>query len=307
MKGLVVKSTGKLYQVKTEQNQIIACTLKGIIRLEQRKSTNPIAVGDTIEYDAEHCITNIYPRKNYIIRKSINLSKQTHILASNLDQVLLIASLHSPKTSLGFIDRFLITAEAYQIPIQIIFNKKDLLSPEEEEMCQQIQKMYETIGYPCFIISTLNAQDINQIKNELTNKITLIAGHSGVGKSTLINAIEPTLNLKTNVISNTHLKGMHTTTFVELHALSFGGSIIDSPGIQELGLVKIAKEELKNYFKEFKTISNQCKFNNCMHINEPHCGVIKAVSINQISKIRYQSYLGILNGDETNWNEWELK
>lgn len=311
MKGLVIKSTGSWYAVRIENSEVIECRLKGKIRLEDRKTTNPISVGDSVEIerdlDGSNQISQIYPRKNYIIRKSINLSKQAHIIASNLDQALLIATIVAPRTSLGFIDRFLVTAEAYGIPTKIIFNKKDALDEEMIALQNDMMKLYTDIGYECYAVSAFDESDIIHLRTLLKDKITLLSGHSGVGKSTLVNAIEPNLHLKTGDISFTHLKGMHTTTFAELFPLSFGGDIIDSPGIKELGLVEMKKEEVGNYFPEIFKHSADCKFNNCLHVNEPHCAIIKAVENGSISAERYQSYLGILNGEEMDWKEWEIR
>ncbi len=306
-----MKSTGSWYLVKAENGTLLDCRLKGKIRLDDRKTTNPVAVGDTVDVecdkDGSNQISKIYPRKNYIIRKSINLSKQAHIIASNLDQAIILATLVAPRTSLGFIDRLLITAEAYGITPKIIFNKVDLLDEEMIVLQNDMMKLYTDIGYDCFAISSFNLDDVELVKKILKNKTTLIAGHSGVGKSTLVNAIEPKLDLRTGDISATHLKGMHTTTFAELFPLSFGGNIIDSPGIKELGLVEMKKEEVGHYFPEILARINDCKFNNCMHVNEPHCAILKAVEVGSISKERYQSYLGILNGEEMDWKEWEIR
>ncbi|PBQ31942.1 ribosome small subunit-dependent GTPase A [Sphingobacteriaceae bacterium] len=309
MEGVVVKSTGSRYLVKAGA-KIYDCVLKGKIRLEDRKTTNPIAVGDIVDFDIEDndeaSIKKIHPRKNYIIRKSINLSKKTQILASNLDQTVLIATLVSPRTSLGFIDRFLITAEAYRIPAKLIFNKSDLLTGESAEMQKEIIALYSKIGYECIEVSSYDTKQIESLQSIFKDKTTLIAGHSGVGKSTFVNALQPGLNLKTGEISSAHAKGMHTTTFAELHPLSFGGSIIDSPGIKELGLVEMKKEEVGHYFPEIRERMNACKFNNCIHVNEPKCAVIAAVESGDISEERYTSYLGILNGEEMDWKEWEI-
>lgn len=309
MTGVVIKSTGSRYLVKSG-TEIYECVLKGKIRLEGRKTTNPIAVGDLVDFDMEEngetIIRTIHPRKNYIIRKSINLSKQSQILASNLDQAVLIATLVSPRTSLGFIDRFLITAEAYGIPAVIVFNKCDLLDEAQLEVQKEIIDLYKKIGYDCYEISSFNAKQIEDLKVLFKDKTTLVAGHSGVGKSTFINAIAPELKLRTGEISSAHAKGMHTTTFAELHPLSFGGSIIDSPGIKELGLVEMKKEEIGHYFPEIRSRMNGCKFNNCLHVNEPKCAVIEAVENGEISTERYISYLGILNGEEMDWKEWEI-
>jgi len=259
-----------------------------------------------LEDNNEANITKIHPRKNYIIRKSINLSKQSQIIASNLDQAVLIATLVSPRTSLGFIDRFLITAEAYRIPAKIIFNKCDLLNEELMEIQKKTIDIYKKIGYECFEVSSYDPKQIKELQNLFKDKLTLIAGHSGVGKSTFINALEPTLTIKTGEISAAHAKGMHTTTFAELHPLSFGGDIIDSPGIKELGLVEMKKEEIGHYFPEIRDRMNGCKFNNCIHVNEPKCAIIEAVKTGEISEERYISYLGILSGEEMDWKAWEL-
>jgi ribosome biogenesis GTPase len=311
MTGLVIKSTGSWYTVRINSGEVIDCRLKGKIRLDDRKTTNPIAVGDIVDVDRDkdgsNQITNIHARKNYIIRKSINLSKQSHIIASNLDQAILLATIVAPRTSLGFIDRFLVTAEAYQIPAKIVFNKKDLLDEEMIELQDDIIKLYKDIGYECFSISAFNTNDIDFLKTLLKDKTTLISGHSGVGKSTLVNAIDKELDLKIGDISAAHLKGMHTTTFAELFPLSFGGNIIDSPGIKELGLVEMKKEEVAHYFPEMLAKMNECKFNNCLHVNEPGCAILKAVESSEISQERYQSYLGILNGEEMEWKEWEIR
>ena len=310
MNGIVIKSTGSRYRVIAD-GKIYDCGLKGKIRLEGRKTTNPIAVGDQVEFDfedkGEAVIFHILPRKNYIIRKSINLSKQAQIVASNLDQAVLLATLISPRTSLGFIDRFLITAEAYGIPAKIIFNKCDLLDEALLEIQKQTINIYTKVGYECFQVSSFNQIEVAQLRNLFKDKTTLIAGHSGVGKSTFVNALQPGLNIKTGEISAAHAKGMHTTTFAELHPLSFGGNIIDSPGIKELGLVEMKKEEVGHYFPEIRVRMNQCKFNNCLHVNEPKCAVITAVEDGEISAERYNSYLGILNGEEMDWKEWEIK
>lgn len=310
MGGTVIKSTGSRYLVKSG-DKIYDCVLKGKIRLEGRKTTNPIAVGDNVEFEqddnGETAIVSILPRKNYIIRKSINLSKQAQILASNLDQAILIATLVSPRTSLGFIDRFLVTAEAYRIPAKLIFNKCDLLNDELLAMQDEIIAIYEKAGYPCFKVSSYETGQVEQLRSLFKDQTTLITGHSGVGKSTFVNALQPGLDLKTGEISAAHLKGMHTTTFAELHSLDFGGSIIDTPGIKELGLVEMKKEEVGHYFPEIRERMNACKFNNCLHVNEPKCAVIAAVEAGEISAERYESYLGILSGEEMDWKEWEVK
>ncbi len=310
VRALILKSTGNLYRVCTDAGEVLMANLAGKIRLELRKSTSPVVVGDYVEIEQSGdsaLITKIYPRKNYIIRKSLNLSKQTHILAANIDQAFLLATLVYPRTSTGFIDRFLVTTEAYRIPAKIIFNKVDLLDAELKKAQQEIIDMYTSIGYECIEISALKKEDIAIITSKLKDKITLLAGHSGAGKSTLVNNVQPTLHLKTGNLSEIHLKGKHTTTFSELHKLDAGGYIIDTPGIKELGLVEMKKEEVGHYFPEFRALMNQCKFNNCTHTNEPHCAVIKALEEGKIYTERYHNYLGILNSEETNWTAWENK
>lgn len=311
MRALVTKSTGSWYLLRTEAGKHIEARLAGKIRLEGRKSTNPVVVGDWVEYNMESddvnaVIQSIEKRKNYIIRRSLNLSKQTHILAANIDQAVLVATLFMPRTSTGFIDRFLVTCEAYNIPVTIVFNKKDLLNDELMEIQQAMMDIYTNIGYNCLSVSALNNNDVDAIKNLLKDKTTLVAGHSGVGKSTLINALQPQYQLKTGEISAAHSKGKHTTTFTELFELDFGGFVIDSPGIKELGLVEMKREEVGHYFPEIREHMNDCKFNNCTHENEPHCAIKAAVESGAINEERYINYLKMLNGDEMDWNEWEI-
>lgn len=310
MVGTVIKSTGSRYLVKSE-GQVFECVLKGRLRLDGRKTTNPVAVGDMVDLELDEkkdaSIVKIHPRKNYIIRKSINLSRQTQILASNVDQAALLVTLVAPRTSLGFIDRFLVTAEAYNIPAFLVFNKCDLLDTNLSAMQDEIIAIYEKAGYPCYKVSSAAGNGIQALQAVFRNKTTLVSGHSGVGKSTFINALEPTLQLKTGEISATHLKGMHTTTFAELHGLGFGGNIIDTPGIKELGLVEMKREEVGHYFPEIRAHMNGCRFNNCLHVNEPKCAVVDAVEKGEISQERYYSYLGILNGEEMDWKQWEVK
>jgi ribosome biogenesis GTPase len=310
MQALVLKSTGNFYRLCTDDGKLLQARLAGKVRLELRKSTNPVVVGDKVEIELQNneaLIIKIFPRKNYIIRRSLNLSKQTHILAANLDQAVLLATLVFPRTSTGFIDRFLVTAEAYRIPAILIFNKADLLDKELKKVQDSLIKMYKAIGYTCFSVSALDKKDVAKVKKLLKNKISLLSGHSGTGKSTLINAVQPGLDIKTGNISETHLKGKHTTTFSELHKLTEGGYIIDTPGIKEMGLVEMKKEEVGHYFPEFRQIMNECRFNTCTHTHEPGCAVLKALEEGKIYAERYHNYLGILHGDETEWNEWENK
>lgn len=267
------------------------------------QTTNPIAVGDNVvfemEVDGKGVINKIEERKNYIIRKSINLSKQSHILAANIDQAFLIVTLAMPRTSAGFIDRFLLTAEAYHIPVHIIFNKIDLFEDDEVLMNElgDFIGIYERIGYRCHKVSATKNIHVNLLRELAKDKTTLIAGHSGVGKSTLVNSMDANLNLRVGEISTVHLKGKHTTTFAEMHPLSGGGFIIDTPGIKELGLVDMEKEEISDYFPEIRQLKSHCKFNNCLHLNEPQCAIIKAVEEGAIAASRYNSYLGVMKGD----------
>lgn len=301
MRGVVVKSTGSWYQVKTQEGNFIQCRIKGKFRLEGIKHTNPIAVGDFIEYEVEDnneqntaVIHKIYDRKNYIIRKSSNLSKQTHIIASNIDQALLVAALVQPQTSLGFIDRFIMTAEAYHIPTIVVFNKSDLYEGGLEDILNETMSIYQNIGYTCFETSVISGKNTDKLKSILKDKTTLVAGHSGVGKSSLLNHISPGLNLKTGDISNFSQKGTHTTTFAEMFELSFGGSIIDTPGIKEFGIVDFNESEISHYFKEMRPYITQCRFNNCKHLNEPGCAVKEAVENGEIAQERFASYMNIL-------------
>ncbi len=304
MKGIVIKSTGSRYIVRGEAGSLVECDIKGKFRIQGIKATNPVAVGDEVEYEMDNngrgIIFKIEERKNYIIRKSINLSKQVHILASNVDQALLVVTLAFPRTSAGFIDRFLITAEAYHIPVIIIFNKIDLFEDDENLMNElnTFIAIYERIGYPCYKVSATQSDSIELLRQLTKNKTTLIAGHSGVGKSTLVNAMDENLNIKVGEISEAHLKGKHTTTFAEMHSLEYGGFIIDTPGIKELGIVDMKKEEISDYFPEMRALKGHCKFNNCLHLNEPRCAVIEAVEQGKIATSRYNSYLSIMTGGE---------
>jgi ribosome biogenesis GTPase / thiamine phosphate phosphatase len=304
MEGIVVKSTGSWYEVMKPSGEIINCRLKGKFRLQGLKHTNPVTVGDKINYEMEPnsekgVIFSIEPRKNYIIRKSSNLSKQTHIIASNIDQAILMVTIAFPNTSLGFIDRFLVTAEAYHIPTTIIFNKVDLCTNGLEDVLQETIDLYhKKVGYAYLKTSVNDKIGLDEVKELLENKTTLVAGHSGVGKSSLLNAIEPNLNLRTGIISKTSFNGQHTTTFAQMHPLSFGGFIIDTPGIREFGVVDLNNAELSHYFKEMKPFIGKCKFNNCQHIHEPHCAVLEALEEGQIPAERYQSYLSIMANED---------
>ncbi|MGN0003411.1 MAG: ribosome small subunit-dependent GTPase A [Sphingobacterium composti] len=303
MRGLVIKSTGSWYQVQDESGNQYDCRIKGKFRTKGIKTTNPIAVGDwvNVELEADQntgVITDLEPRKNYIIRKSVNLSKQTQIIGANLDQAILVVTLASPPTSMGFIDRFLVTAEAYDIPAILVFNKLDLFSEEGLEILEDYKSLYENIGYPCYQVSAMEGTNIDHIIALLKDKVTLVSGHSGVGKSTLINSIVPNAALRTGLISNWSDKGKHTTTFAEMIDLPFGGKLIDTPGIRELGIVDIEKQELSHFFPEMRKYLNKCRFNNCVHINEPGCVVLDAVEHGAIEPTRYESYISMYNNDD---------
>lgn len=298
MHGLIIKNTGSWYTVKTDDGRIVECKVKGNFRLKGIRSTSPVAVGDYVDIimnaEGTALISAIDDRKNYIIRKASNLSKQSQIIAANLDQALLIITIKQPETSTTFIDRFLAGAEAYRVPVALVFNKTDLLNDDERRYQQQMVELYETIGYPCIEISAETGMGIDQLQTLLKQKVTLVSGNSGVGKSTLINAIIPHAEQRTAEISNAHGTGMHTTTFSEMIELAEGGYLIDTPGIKGFGTFDIEREELTSYFKEIFEFSKDCKFNNCTHTHEPGCAVIQAVENHYISVSRYQSYLNML-------------
>ena len=305
MKGLVIKSTGSWYHVQLEDGTVLDCRIKGKFRTKGIKTTNPIAVGDqvSVEIDEESeartgIIYDLAERKNYIIRKSINLSKQTQIIASNIDQALLVVTLSKPRTSFGFIDRFLVTAEAYHIPVVLLFNKIDQYDDEDLAFLEEVIELYEKIGYPCRKISALKLIGIDALKNQIAGQTSLLSGHSGVGKSTLINQIIPSAIIRTSTISAASEKGIHTTTFAEMHPLETGGYIIDTPGLRELGVVDIPNEELAHYFPEMKKVMSKCKFHNCKHLNEPNCAVKEAYEKGIIAIPRYESYLSIMANED---------
>ena len=300
MQGVVIKSTGSWYIVKTDDGDLLNCRIRGKFRMQDIKSTNPIVVGDRVKLSQEEesfLIDELFDRKNIIVRKSVNLSKQTHILASNIDQAILVVTMLSPQTSTGFIDRFLVSAQAYGVDVVILFNKTDLYDKATLALLEERRSIYEKIGYRCLSKSTLN-DDLSDIKELMKAKVNVISGHSGVGKSTLLNSIQPNLNITTQEISEQHQQGQHTTTFSEMHELDFGASIIDTPGVRGFGLIEMNKYELGDYFVEFFKLKSDCKFNNCLHINEPKCAVKLALENGEIAPSRYKNYLNMLEQDE---------
>lgn len=304
MRATVYKSTGSWYTVKDGTGAWHNARMKGIFKIDNITSTNPVAVGDEVEVEVEDeaektaMITEIHPRNNYINRQSPRQKHQHHIVASNLDQSLLVATLKEPRTSQGFIDRFLVASEMFHVKALIAFNKSDLFKKKDLEKFEEMKKMYETAGYKVFLTSTKENTGIEELKEELKDKTTLISGHSGVGKSSLLNVIFPDMNLKTQGISGWSGKGQHTTTFAEMFDLSFGGRIIDTPGMREFGLVDISKQEISHYFPEMRHRLNDCQFNNCLHVNEPGCAIKEAVINGEISENRYVSYVGIMESIE---------
>ena len=308
-KGIVIKSTGSWYTVKTEDGELIECRIKGNFRLKGIRSTNPIAVGDQVELTVSQedsnlegattgLINNIIERRNYIIRKSPNLSKESHIIAANIDQAFLIVTLRHPVTSTTFIDRFLVSAEAYRIPCRIIFNKIDIYTEEETAQMNSIIAVYEAVGYQCLKISATKEIGIEELKMMIKDKTNVFSGHSGVGKSTIINSLHPGAKLKTGIISDSHHKGKHTTTYSEMIDLDFGGFIIDTPGIKGFGLLEMAKEEIAHYFPEMFRLLDNCQYYNCTHTHEPGCAVKKAVEEGEIAESRYDTYVGLLNNED---------
>jgi ribosome biogenesis GTPase len=310
MKGIVYKSTGSWYHVKNEQGIFYECRLKGKFRIQGIKSTNPVAVGDVVHFEVDKkgdkefgVIYNIEERNNYIIRKSVNLSKQTQIIAANIDLAFLLITLNNPPTFTAFIDRFLVNSEAYGIKTILLFNKIDSYSENELGEIKSLAHLYRAIGYDCIEISAKSGTNIQKVKALMKNKVSVFSGHSGVGKSTLVNSIEPSIKLKTKEISDQHLQGQHTTTFAEMFDLSFESQIIDTPGIKGFGMVEIDKEELSGYYPEFFKLKEYCKFNNCLHLEEPKCAIKEALENGEIAWSRYKSYLQILEGEEEHYRK----
>lgn len=303
-KGKIIKSTGKWYTVELENGEIVNCRIRGKLRLDGLRTTNPLAVGDVVHISDEadnegnRVIEDFEPRTNYIVRKSTNLSKQKQIIAANIDRAYLVVTLHSPVTHLAFIDRFLVSAESFRIPTSILFNKIDLLSEDDLEYIDALSFMYEQCGYPCHKISARNEDSIDFLRSEIKGKQVVISGHSGVGKSTLINTIDPNLDLRTGEISKAHQQGQHTTTFAEMHKVQSGGYIIDTPGIRAFGIVDLDKAVISHYFPEMRERMNECRFHNCQHLSEPGCAIKTAVEEGEIFESRYMTYVQLMEEDE---------
>ena len=309
MQGLVLKSTGKWYDIALDGGKIIKATIRGKLRIEGLKTTNPIAAGDRVEIikgetngnnnEEDYSIKSILPRVNYIVRKSTNLSKQMQILAANVDHAYLVVTLKSPVTQIAFIDRFLVSAESFRIPTSILFNKVDLFGEEEQLLLEGLTAIYSKIGYACHPISAQNEADVLFLRAAISGKQVMISGNSGVGKTTLVNSLDPTLDLRTGEISTFHEQGKHTTTFAEMHQLQTGGYIIDTPGIRAFGVIDLEKEHYAHYFPEMRELIGACRFHNCLHLNEPHCAVKAAVEAEEISPSRYQSYVQLMLEDSS--------
>jgi ribosome biogenesis GTPase len=299
VKGLITKSTGSWYQVlEQETGKFFEARIRGKFKLIKTRLTNPLAVGDLVEFSLEQddvaWITKIEPRKNYLIRKAVNLSKEAHIIASNIDLACFIFTLKHPETSLGFLDRFLVCCEAYSIKPLILFNKMDVLSEGEKGVTKIIENIYAKIGYESLEISSYSQLNLNEFQNLIKDKVSVFFGHSGSGKSTLVNALQPELHIKTSEISSTHLKGKHTTTFAQMHFWNFGGSVIDTPGVREFAMIDVQKEDIQHFFPEIFVTGRKCKYHNCMHINEPKCAVLEAIDLEEIEESRYMTYLKIM-------------
>jgi ribosome biogenesis GTPase len=315
MTGVVYKSTGSWYHVKDTDGELIPCRIKGKFRIEGLTSTSPVAVGDVVDATikdtqegTQGVITRIHERKNYIVRKSVNLSKQIHIIAANIDCAFLLVTLNNPITYPAFIDRFLATAEAYEIETILLFNKEDTYTADEAKQLHALKDVYVKIGYTCLEISALKGTNLDMVRAWMKGKTCMLSGHSGVGKSTLINSLAPGLNIKTAEISTQHLQGQHTTTFAEMHDLDFGARIVDTPGIRGFGIVNMEREEIGTYFREFFTLKENCKFNNCLHLEEPKCAIKAAVASGEIAASRYKSYTQIMAGDDSQYRTdfWDV-
>ena len=311
-KGTVVRNTGSHYTVRDSEGREYECCIKGRFKISGIKSTNPVAVGDRVEFlpsqaNAYGLICGIEERKNYIIRKATKLSKQTHVIAANMDQALLVVTAVLPRTSTGFIDRFLLTCEAYNIPCVLVFNKIDLYDDEIREYADYMKSIYENVGYTCIETSATEKTGLEKLERILQNKTSLLSGHSGVGKSALVNALDSSLDLKTSAVSLSNLKGRHTTTFAQMYPLAFGGDIIDTPGIRSFGMVDFKAEEVARYYPEMRARLANCKYYNCTHIHEPGCAIKKAVEEGEISPERYANYVNIVNGEEVQMPQWQTK
>lgn len=298
--GRVIKSTGSWYDVRNDAGEVVLCRLRGKIRLDGLRTTNPVAVGDLVNYekerDKETCVIDrILPRTNVIVRKSVNLSKESHIIASNVDLAILVATIAQPRTSTGFIDRFTVTAEAYHIPVIIVFNKCDIYDNEQNATAEQLIQVYNSIGYESFVISAKTGQNCDRLKAIMKDKMSMFSGHSGVGKSALVNRLDPNLNIRVGEISEVHEKGKHTTTFAQMYKLGFGGYIIDTPGIKEFALFDMEKETLAQRFPEMRALMHECHFNNCTHLHEPHCAIKNAVEQGLIADWRYENYCNMMD------------
>lgn len=311
MKGVVVKSTGGWYEVRADNAQIYPCRLRGKFRIQGIKNTNPVVVGDHVslilEKDGSGFITEIEKRKNYIDRKSTKLSKISHLIAANIDMAFLVVTIRNPRTSLGFIDRFLVAAEGFRIPVTLVINKMDLYNESDLVQVEQWTSLYKNIGYDVIYASVLENRGIDLIADKMKGMVSLFSGHSGVGKSAIINAIDPSLNLKIGEISSCHEKGKHTTTFAEMYDLQNGASIIDTPGLKEFGLIQYSKEEIRDFFPEIRDYNNKCRFNNCLHLHEPDCEVVKAVNEGRIASSRYENYLSIILDSDMKIEDWKLR
>ena len=298
--GRVIKSTGSWYDVRNDGGDVVQCRLRGKIRLDGLRTTNPVAVGDLVNFeqerDKETCVIDkILPRTNVIVRKSVNLSKESHIIAANVDQAILVATIAQPRTSTGFIDRFTVTAEAYHIPVVIVFNKCDLYNEEQNAVAEELMRVYNSIGYQSFVISAKTGENCDRLKAIMKDKLSMFSGHSGVGKSALVNRLDPGLDIRVGEISEVHEKGKHTTTFAQMYELNFGGYIIDTPGIKEFALFDMEKETLAQRFPEMRALMHDCRFNNCTHLHEPHCAIKNAVEQGVIADWRYENYCNMMD------------